>query len=308
MAERRLSIAAVLAAVFAAGAYLAFVASRLYLFRPGFAGSYTYHLLFKSAPWAVLAAAALGVFYGASVERREEPEIRNGKVLRHDEVAFLEHWTHASSTALLLGTGIYLGFLFFPRLLPNAQTVGFVMNLHFVGVLVFLFGVSYYLGNAWVNGGVREHLPEPGDLRAALADYLAKFGVGKAPAEGKYLASERLSYVGWIVGVAGIILSGALKVAAHVWSLPGPFMGAVSWLHDVFALLMLAMLAAHVVASSVVPWSWPLLKSMLTGYISEEYVRAHHGRWHAQLRRGGVTNLPGGKPAPEQGQGVPITR
>jgi cytochrome b subunit of formate dehydrogenase len=307
MAQRRVSIAVVLASVFGVGAYLAFVLSRLYLFRQGFAGSYTYHLLFKSAPWAVLAAAALGAFYGASVENREEPELKNGRVLRHDEVAFLEHWTHASSTVLLLGTGIVLGFLFFPRLVPNAQTIGFVMNLHFVGVLVFLFGIGYYLANAWVNGGLKEHLPEPGDLRAAVADYLAKLGVGKAPAEGKYLASERLSYVGWIVGVAGIILTGAVKVSAHVWSLPGALMGAMSWLHDAFALLMLAMLAVHVVASSVVPWSWPLLKSMLTGYVSEEYVREHHVRWFEELRRGGREKPAPGRPAPEKGKGVPAT-
>lgn len=306
MAQRRVSIAVVLAAVFAVGAYLAFALSRLYLFRPGFAGSYTYVLLFKSAPWAVLAAAALGLFYGASVTDRPGPEIKNGKVLRHDEVAFLEHWTHASSTVLLLGTGIYLGFLFFPRLLPNAQTIGFVMNLHFVGVVVFLFGIFYYLANAWVNGGLKEHLPEPGDFKAAVADYLSKLGVGKAPAEGKYLASERLSYVGWIVGVGGIILTGAVKISAHVWSLPGALMGAMSWLHDVFALLMLAMLAVHVVASSLVPWSWPLLKSMLTGYVPEEYARVHHAKWYAELLRGG-REKPSGKPAPEKGKGVPVT-
>ncbi|MDI6871115.1 MAG: cytochrome b/b6 domain-containing protein [Bacillota bacterium] len=303
---RRLSIVVVLAAVLGVGVYLAFALSQLYLFRPGFGGSYTYHLLFKSAPWAVLAAAALGVFFGASVEGRREPEIRHGKVLRHDEVAFLEHWSHAVSTLLLLGTGIYLGFLFFPRLVHTPQATGFVFNLHYVGVVVFLFSVFYHLTEAWLSGRIGEHLPEPGDFKAAIAHYAAKLSGRKEPPEGKYLASERLSYVGWIVGVGMMVVTGAIKVSAHVWSLPSAFMGGVTFLHDLFALLMLVMLLVHVVASSVVPWSWPLFRSMLTGYVPEEYVQKHHAKWYAELKEGRRGKEPAGKPVPEK-PGVPVT-
>lgn len=304
---RRLSIAAVLVMVLGAGGYLAFVMSRLYLFRAGFGGSYTYHLLFHSAPWALLAAAGLGVFFGASVEgRRRSPEILGGKILRHDEVAFLEHWTHALSTLLLLVTGIYLGFLFFPRLVQAPPATGFLMNLHFVGVAMFLFSLAYYLTEAGLNGTLQEHWPEPGDFKAAVLHYTAKLGVGKAPEEGKYLASERLAYVGWVVGVAGIVVTGAVKVAAHVWSLPGAFMGAVTFLHDLSALAMLLMLAAHVVASSLAPWSWQLLRSMVTGYVSVEYARRAHPKWYAEVALGGAGRVPEKTPAvPDRGAGFP---
>lgn len=307
MTERRVSIAAVLAGIIAAGTYVAFLASRLSPFRQSFSGSYTYLLLFKSAPWAVLVAAAAGAFYGASVERREEPEIKNGKVLRHDEVAFLEHWMHAASTLLLLATGIALGFLFMPRLVSGTQTVGFMLNLHFVGVLMFMFGVCYYAANALVNEGFKEHLPAPSDFKAAINHYTAKFSGQEPPAEGKYFASERLAYLGFAVDVVGIIGTGCVKVAAHVWSLPGWLMGAMTFLHDLAALGMLAMLAAHVVLSSLVPWSWPLLGAILNGYVSEEYVREHHVKWFEELRKG-VKDKPSGRRAPEKGGSVPVVQ
>jgi formate dehydrogenase subunit gamma len=219
----------------------------------------------------------------------------------------MEHWSHALSTVLLLVTGVGLGFLFIPRLVSGTETVGFLLNLHFVGVLLFMFGIFYYASNALVNGKFQEHLPEVSDFQGALAHYAAKFS-GKHPApDGKYIASEKLAYLGFAVAVFGIVATGSVKVAAHVFSLPGWLMQAMTFLHDLAALGMLAMLAMHVLMSSIVPWSWPLVGGILHGYVSEEYVREHHALWYEELRRGGAKK-PAGKPAPDQGKGVPVTQ
>ena len=56
-------------------------------------------------------------------------------------------------------------------------------------------------------------------------------------------------------------------------------MGVMTWTHDLTALLMTLLLIFHVLAGAVVPWSWPLLRSMLTGYVSEDYARKNHPGW-----------------------------
>lgn len=283
---KRVGIAVGLLLVLAGGLYLAYEASQLFLFRAGFAGSYTYNLLFKTSPWVLVLLGLLGVYFGTLARRRQE--IVDGKVLRHDEVAFFEHWTHLISVLVLLTSGLYLGFLFFPRLVQTPQAVGFAMNAHFVGVGLFLFSLCYYLTTTWLYGTLREHWPQPGDFQAALEHYRAVLRGKEGPQEGKYLASERLSYPIWVVLMGGIVLTGIVKVSAHVWDLPGGLMGVVTFLHDLSALGTLLFLAVHVVAAAVMPQSWPLLRSMLTGYMSEEYVRRHHAKWHAELRGGGA--------------------
>ena len=261
------------------GGYVAFAASRLVPVDPT-SGSYTYTILFSSAWWMIPIAALLGIFLGAYKEhRRPKPEIKDGKVLRHDDVIFLEHWSVALSTALLAATGFTLGFFFIPRFVQNPEAVGFILNLHFIGVLVFTFGVCHYVTDAILVGGVKELLPRASDFRDSITQYTSKLGMANPPRSGKYFPTQRITYPLWVLSVLAIGLTGLFKVAAHAWNLPGGLMGAMTWIHDLTALLMSLLLIFHVLAGAVVPWSWPLLRSMLTGYVSEEYARKNHPGW-----------------------------
>ena len=271
-----------LLAVFALGIYLAFKASRLFIYRAGFAGSYRYNLLFTHYGWLTPIAALLGVYVGAA-SKRKAAVLSEEKILRHDETAFLTHWGHALSTLLLLGTGVYLGFLFIPRLVGTPQAVGFLFNLHFVGVLVFLFSVSMHVTDILVGNKLKEHLPEVRDFKDAIAHYAAKFGIGQKPREGKFLASEKLSYPLWIASVGLVISSGFIKVAAHIWNLPAGIMGVTTLFHDMGAILVGLNLLVHIVMSSIMPWSWPLLRSMITGYAPAEYVKSNHAKWYEEI-------------------------
>ncbi len=279
---KRISSGLGLVVVFTLGFYLAYKASQLYQYQAVFAGSYTYQLLFTSFSWLIPVSILGGIFAGAASER-EQSQIIDGQVLRHDGLAFLIHWSHAIATLLLVVTGVYLGFLFIPRLVFTPQSVGYMLNLHFVGVVVLLFSVSCHLTDLLLAGKLKEHWPEAGDFKAALAHYAAKVGIGTAPPEGKYLASEKLSYPLWVLSVGLVILTGLTKISAHVWNLPGGLMEVATLLHDIGALLVILNLAAHIFFSSLVPWSRPLLRSMLTGYVSEEYVRKNHPKWYAEL-------------------------
>jgi len=265
------------------GAYVAYVASRLVPVDTA-GTSHTYTLLFTSAWWMIPIAALFGVFLGAYREhRRPKPEIVDGKILRHDDVMFLEHWSVALSALFLAATGILLGFFFIPRFVQDPETVGFVLNLHFVGVLVFTFGVCHYVTDLFLVGGFKELLPKASDLKESVTQYTAKLGMAQAPRAGKYFSTQKITYPVWVVLVLSILLTGVFKAAAHAWDLPSGFMGAMTWIHDASAVAMIVLLVFHVVAGALVPWSWPLLRSMVTGYVPEEYARKSHPRWVEEM-------------------------
>lgn len=266
------------------GTYWAYEASRLYVFQSGFTGSSTYKLLFESYVWLIPVAIFLGILIGSFTKMKEKPSIENGEILRHDETIFFQHWSNALATLLLIGTGISLGLLFLPRFVSESQTIGFMINLHFIGASLFLFVVFFHVTKNVLSGEIKENMPAVHDFPDAIGHYKAMFGFGKKPHEGKYLASERLSYPAWGVIVGGIILTGLIKVSAYIWDTPEILMAATTFLHGLFTFGMIALLIVHVIAGALLPPSWPLLKSMVTGYVSEDYIKAHHPKWHKELK------------------------
>lgn len=262
------------------GVYLAFEASRLVPSEA--AGSETYNLFSSSLWWVLPVAAFAGVFFGAFNEPREE-KIVEGNVVRHDAADFFEHWAHTIGFLFLMISGVLLGFLFIPRYAATPEAVGFAMNLHFVGSMIMAFTVAYYATDLAVTGGMRELLPASSDLKDAVAHYAAKLGMAEKPKEGKYFASERMVFIVWVVCIGMIAITGLVKVGAHVWTLPGNFMSLTTTVHDVFALILIVVLALHVILGAIVPWSWPHLVSMITGNMSEENVKKQHQKWHDEL-------------------------
>ena len=53
--------------------------------------------------------------------------------------------------------------------------------------------------------------------------------------------------------------------------------------HDAFTIAMLLYLIPHVLLGALVPWSWPLLRSMFTGYVTQRYAKQSHANWIQQL-------------------------
>lgn len=269
------------------GGSLAYQASRLFLFQRYAGGSYTYDLLFTSAAWAIPAAAAVGVVVGAIRAPSVAPVVVGARIRRHDAGTFFDHWSVTLSSLLLIVTGILLGNPFNRRVFEGVEPVGLSMNLHFFGALLFVFVAfqhpTYYL----VRAARRDILPAPADIPKAVAHYAAKLARRSAPREGKYMASAKLAYLAWGVVIAGLTITGTVKVAAHVWKDIAPsVMQAMTWLHDVFGLLAVALLVVHL-AVVFLPSSWPLLRSMFTGFVPAEYVREHHADWHDELAKEG---------------------
>lgn len=283
----RISVAVTVVVVVALGVLMAVSAAQLVPMGSGISSlsgtsSLTYDVLFNSRGWLVLAAAALGLLAGAFT-RRPTVRIEDGIVERHDGVAIFEHWLHVVAVLVLLGSGIALGFLFIPRLVTGAHDTGVALNLHWVGVVLFAFSGVYYATNTVLSGRLKEHLAGLEDINVGIAHYRAQLAKSEPPAEGKFYASERIAYVYMLVALGLVALTGVLKLLAYGINMPAGVMGVVTPLHDVGALLVALFLIAHVLMGAVVPWSWPELRSMVTGKLPLEYVQHHHKAWYDEL-------------------------
>lgn len=269
----------------ALGVNWAYGASRLFMMQATSAGSYSYDLLFSSATWLIPVSIFAGIFVASLVgEKREAYIDENNKVLRHDETMFFQHWSHAIATLILLGSGITLGFLIFPRLISSVENVGFVLNLHFIAANLFLFTVFFHVTRNILTGEIKDNMPAKGDISDGIGHYMAMFGLKDPPEEGKYLASERLSYPMWGVFVGAIILSGLTKVAAYAWSLPEGLMLTMKWVHGISTVGMLLLLVVHIFLSAIIPPSWPMIRSMITGYMSASHIEKHHVKWYKEIK------------------------
>ena len=278
---RRLLIAVIIVAAFFLGV--------IYAWRIAFIDGT--ELLFDSGWWLVLLAPLAGIL-AAGLTRRTDPVIEGDRVLRHDGPAMLEHWTHGVGTLVLLVTGFALGAFFIPSLLTQRQ-VWAAMNVHFVAVVVFLFGTFYYGANAFMSGErFREHLPTKNAFKFTVQHYGRLLGNKKydMPPEEKYFESEKLAFLLALASTGLIIVTGLIKVAAHVFDVPVWVMFVVTPTHDVAMVAMAVFFVAHVLFAAILPMGWPMLRSMFTGYLPLDNAKTEHAGW--------VADLEANKPAP----------
>lgn len=290
--KTRLPMGIAILMVFGAALYFAYDAAQLYVFRAGNGDSSTYNLLFDSAIVLLPISLFLGIFLGALNYKHKQTRIIDGKIERHDELFFLQHWTNALGVVTLIITGFALGTLFIPRGLRAVEHVGFALNMHFFGIMFYFFGASFYITRAILTKEWKTMMPRKGDFKGAMLHYKALLLRKKGPKEDKFLFIERLVYPAWIIGLLGITLTGTVKILAHYVNLPGGLMGAMTFLHGVFAIFMLLVVFGHAFLSIVT--SFPLFISMLTGKVSEEYVKSHHELWYEVIKKQEMNAKTGG--------------
>lgn len=280
MAWKRILIGIGLVVAIIAGYVVSVDAAQLQLWQAYAAGSYTYTLFFETLLWVIPVAIALGLFFGIihAQYRTTEPDESEGLIRRHDPFgAFFEHWTVTIGTLALILSGIWLGFLFVPRLAATTETVGLAMNVHWVGTVLLLFVGSYHIAGL-IGGDHRDIVPTMDDVRPAIQDVKHYLGMAEAPEAEKYLPIQRVSYLIWGVLLSVMALTGLVKVADYLWAVGGGLKAAMTLVHDVFALLTILFLLGHI-AVVLMPAHLQLLRSQVTGWIPKEYVREHHSRW-----------------------------
>ncbi|OKY77733.1 MAG: Formate dehydrogenase cytochrome b556 subunit [Candidatus Methanohalarchaeum thermophilum] len=252
--------------------------------------------------WLLAVAVIEGILFGYI---REDLDVlsKNGKILRHPIGSFIDHWSHAFGFIILAVTGLLLGlrthlledfvfnYLLIPRLVSSAEMVNFLFNLHFLGILFLLFAISYHL-SYHLRKKSHKILPRSGDLSKSIKETLSLIGLTDRPKEDKYEAIERIEYVGWSIIVGIIVITGIFKIGAHIWwvgpttpSWTAPLLFWSNLLHDTFALIGSLLLVVHVITAAIIPSSWPFIKSMATGWMSEENVKNHHEEWYNEIKQ-----------------------
>ncbi len=211
------------------GIVMAWNSSRLYLYSPEFAGSHTYNLLFNSAPWAVLYSAGLGISLGAVAAKFMRSKAGPGErgAERRGAGLLLEDLGMAFSLVgviVLLVTGTLMGGFMTPRLfVDHAEAIGFLMNVHFVGIVSLLFGVVYLATRTVVSGDYRTQLARLGNL----------LGVRRQEA---YLPSFSWAMLTLVFAAVALGVKGSGLLAEQVLGLPREIAVITSMSHDVLGL------------------------------------------------------------------------
>jgi len=242
--------------------------------------------LFDTLWWVIFAGGFIGLLLGGYWQRID-PHIEGKRVWRHDGAARLSHWAHAAGCILLLASALGLGFFFFPRLVSGTTGAAWMMDLHYFGALLFVFGGCFWLANTIISPWrFSEHMPDNGSVIEGITHYAHIFGLTrKTVRPAKYDGSERLAFVPIVLFAALLILTGCIKLTARVIGWPSGLLSGMTWLHDFSALMMLVLFVFHVLLAAVVPWSWPLLKSMFNGWVPLDFARDHHPTWFEQLEQ-----------------------
>ncbi|MCX8069197.1 MAG: cytochrome b/b6 domain-containing protein [Thermodesulfovibrionales bacterium] len=212
------------------------------------------------------------------------------KIRRHTGVEMLEHWSIAISGIILIFTG--LGCLpiykrYFITDIPGfAWTGNFftVTQVHYWAALVFCMAVFFHL----FSHGVSKQwglLPKKGDIKNSFKVILSAFGIGHEPPSEKYLPEQRVAYIGIGFIVLTLIFSGIIKVLKNLqWIVLSPTAETINTLiHTAFGMFFLLAFLVHIAFVLFFKDNRHLLKGMLTGWVSEEYVKRRHSIWYEEI-------------------------
>lgn len=214
------------------------------------------------------------------------------KIKRHSLIEIIEHWSIAISGIVLLFTG--LGCLplykrYYISEIPGfAWTADFynVTVVHYIASIIFVSAVIFHI---FYHGLRRDFslLPKRGDLSKSIKVIAAMLGFGKEPPSDKYLPEQRIAYVGIGIVVLILTVTGIIKVLKNLqWIILSPTFESINTLiHTLTGFIFIFALIVHVGTVILFKSNWPLLKSMFTGYVDEDYAKHRHSLWYEKIRK-----------------------
>lgn len=214
------------------------------------------------------------------------------KIKRHSKIELLEHWSIAISGIVLLFTG--LGCLplykrYYITELPGFGWTGDFYNVtvvHYIASIVFLSAVVFHIVYHGLRGDF-SLLPKKGDISKSIKVLAAMVGLGKEPPSEKYLPEQRIAYLGIGLVIMLITITGVIKVLKNLeWIVLSPVAESINTIvHTLTGFLFMLALIVHVGTVVLFKSNWPLLKSMFTGYVDEDYAKHRHSLWYEKIKR-----------------------
>lgn len=213
------------------------------------------------------------------------------KVMRHSLTERVIHWSVALSGLVLLFSGIGQLPMYKRYNIIKLPGLGWADNyeitliMHYIAAAVFGAAILFHIVYHWRRKEFAA-MPKKGDVKESVHIIKAIMTGQPEPPHEKFLAEQRLAYAA--IGVVSLVLlvTGFIKVFKNL----GPitfepwFITAVTLIHTVATPIFLFLVIAHL-GAFVLKANWPLLPSMLTGHVSQEYAKARHGRWNYRGER-----------------------
>ena len=241
------------------------------------------------AQWGILASVVVGLILGvARGLLKKKNEIKGNLVTRHGVGSFISHWVTAFGIFALIYSGIMLGFFimngksiwFIPVFAKTLAQVIPALNVHYFAVLITLFGGCFFGADYLATRHPSLLFP---NMRDITEGFIGKYFLRrKWDYEDKYLSSQKGAFVPYAAIGIVILITGAIKVAAHVWPISASVWGWATVIHDVFMVFIILFTLVHV-AIVVLLGDWPAFRSFFTGTMSTKHVEEHHHVWFEDL-------------------------
>ena len=114
----------------------------------------------------------------------------------------------------------------------------------------------------------------------AIKGFLAMFGIGEEPAQGKFQAKQRIIYA--IIGSTTLVLvvTGLIKSYKNLGPivLDPMLLQVIAFTHTIAGMFYMLLFIAHV-AALMLKNHRPMIPSMITGMMDKKHARKHHSKW-----------------------------
>ncbi len=203
------------------------------------------------------------------------------------------HWAHAVAFFLLLFTGLGVLSASFQPAMNIFGGIDATRNIHRVVAVLFclsaIIGFSVGEGGRQLRSWFKEVLSFDKDDFAHAKNFPIEFFGGHKPfpPQGKFNGGEKLNSLITILGTLGIVTSGFI-----IWFAPSLPVLLVQWaypIHAGCALLMSALLIAHMYLGILHPDSNQAFMGMINGHVPEKFAYEHYERWYNEVKNQGVS-------------------
>ncbi len=237
---------------------------------------------------SVVAGIGLGIARGLL---KKKNEIKGDVVIRHGAGSFISHWGTALGIFAAMFSGVMLGFFimngksiwFIPVFTKTLEQVIPALNVHYFSVVMICFSAFFFVADYIATRDWTLLIPNITDV---IQGFIGKYFLRrKWEKEEKYLSSQKSAAMPYMLIGLVMLLSGAVKVAAHIWPISASAWGWATVIHDVFMLFIIFYTLVHI-GIVVMLGDWPAFRSWFSGTMSTKFVEHHHPVWYEKLTTG----------------------
>ena len=212
--------------------------------------------LFRAARWILIGTFIVGTAAGAIGARlKNSLRLRNVnlQLKRHTIDSMIEHWGTAIGIFMLIVSGSQIYY----------QGGFSAIKLHFLGLFFALLFGSYFLADFFVSKKYQTLFPDMKDIvDGTIKKHLFRL---KVKENGKYLSSQKTSFLVFAIIGGLIFISGVIKLIPFYGHIPFRILKIATSIHDISALLFGLILVVHILLVIARRTNWPLLRSWFNG-------------------------------------------